>query len=141
MISALLLANGITLVVSSATHAGASTPVAARVVAIVPGPIQHASGQLATSTNRTDQVKIRVQVHPGASVTCDVELTYRGKVFGGGSFEGPVPAGNVTIPAAAYSRTRTIRGVEHKLQCAPGPEPGAAVVSQIPFLWITTEGP
>jgi len=141
IVSRLVLASGLALVIFSATPAGAKTLVVARVVTIVPGPTKNLSGPLSVVLNRTDQVNIQVQVHTGASVTCDVELTYRGKVFGGGSFQGPVLAGKVTIPAAAYSRTRTTRGIEPKLHCVPGPKPGAGIISRVPVLGVTTEGP
>ena len=101
----------------SAVSVGASTPLADRVVAIYPGPVQPAPGYPPV-INRTDQVEVHVAVRPNTSVACTVTLKYRGKVFGGGTFTGPVPNGQVTIPALAYSRSRTSRGVEASLNCA-----------------------
>jgi hypothetical protein len=135
IVSRLVLASGLSLVIFSATPAGAKPPLVARVVTIVPGPTKNLSGPLSDVLNRTDQVNIQVQVHAGASVTCNVALTYRGKVFGGGSFQGLVLTGKLTIPAGAYSRTRTTRGIEPKLHCVPG------IVSRMPVLGGTIEGP
>jgi hypothetical protein len=134
-----LVAIGCALVVTP-TPASASSSVPARVVAIVPGPVQPTSGH-PPLFNRTDFVKIRFGAKPSKPVTCTVVLRYRGKVFGSGTVGNePVSRRQLTIPASAYSRSRSTRGIESTLHCTISKTQGAES-SQIPIFVITTEGP
>jgi hypothetical protein len=138
IISASLVAGSLVMVgLAPATEA--STPIRARVEAIVPGSVHSNSGQLPATFNRNDQVEIRVQVRPTAPVICTVALKYRGKIFGGGTIEGPVQNGRATISASAYSRTRTTRGVVAALRCVLAKAEGE--IAEVPIQTITTEGP
>lgn len=119
-----LLMAGCVLMGTSATPAAASPPISARVLSIVPGPIQPASGQPPIS-NRTDKVTIRVDVKPTVPVSCTVLLEYRGKIFGDGTVGGLVPSGTVAVSVVAYSRSRTTQGVKGVVRCAQAPKQGA----------------
>jgi hypothetical protein len=82
-------------------------------------------------------------------MACTVTLKYRGKVFGGGTFNGSVPNGQVTIPAPTYSRSRTTRGTKAALSCALAKKQSEVMLKKgqseelfnAPLQLRTTEGP